>query len=67
MLAHENGKRIFLLLAREIVDHFDSASMLARKFRRITPLRFATRKKLANRVLFGAEYLVEAGVITRLE
>ena len=32
------------------------------KFRQITGLRFPTWKKIANRVLFGAEYLVEAGL-----
>ena len=37
------------------------------KFWQITRHRFATRKKLGIRLLFGYEYRAQSGVITRLE
>ena len=48
---------------------FENVQRLERlnKFRRITRPRFATRKKLGIRLLFGYEYRAESGVITRLE
>ena len=57
----------------EVINSFKSQistfqfCSLESKFRRITGPRFATRKKLGIRLLFGYKYWAESGVITGLE